>query len=117
LEEELGLKVERWKTYDDKGVVFGYPSSVEVDVVVADGKVILVEISSHVRPSDVYAFKRKAELYKEKTGREPDRLIIVTPFANEKAFEAAVKLGVEIYTKVKHNYFRGSLFFNAALRL
>jgi len=100
LEEELGLKVERWRAYDDKGIVFGYPSEVEVDVAVVDGKVILIEISSHVRPSDVYTFKRKAELYKEKTGREPDRLIIVTPFAEEKAFEAAAKLGVEIYTDV-----------------
>jgi len=100
LEKELGFKVEKWEAYDDKGVVFGYPSNVEVDVVVADGKVILIEISSHVRPSDVYAFKRKAELYKEKTGKEPDRLIIVTPFAEEKAFEAAAKLGIEIYTDV-----------------
>jgi len=100
LEKELGLKVERWKAYDDRGVVFGYPSEVEVDVAVVDGKVILIEISSHVRPSDVYAFKRKAELYKEKTGREPDRLIVVTPFAEEKALEAATKLGVEIYTDV-----------------
>jgi len=100
LEKELGLRVEKWEAYDDKGVVFGYPSIVEVDVAVVDGKIILVEISSHVRASDVYAFKRKAELYKEKTGREPDKLIIVTPFAEEKAFEAAAKLGVEIYTDV-----------------
>jgi len=100
LEKELGFRVEKWEIHDDKGVVFGYPSIVEVDVVVADGKVILIEISSHVRASDVYAFKRKAELYKEKTGREPDRLIMVTPYADEKAFEAAVRLGVEIYTNV-----------------
>jgi len=100
LEKELGLKVEKWKVYDEKGVVYGYPCEVEVDVAVVDGKTILVEITSHARASDVYVFKRKAELYKEKTGRVPDRLIIVTPFAEEKAFEAAVKLGVEVYTKI-----------------
>jgi len=100
LEKELELKVERWKTYDERGVVFGYPSEVEVEVAVVNGKIILIEISSHVRPSDVYAFKRKAELYKEKTGREPDKLIIVTTFAEEKALEAATKLGIEIYTDV-----------------
>jgi len=80
-------------------VVYGYPSDVEIDVAVANGKTILVEVSSHVRASDVYTFKRKAELYREKTGKVPDRLIIVTPYANEKALEAAVKLGIEIYTK------------------
>jgi len=100
LEKELGFKVERWRAYDERGLVFGYPSEVEIDVAVVDEKVLLIEVSSHVRASDVYTFKRKAELYKEKTGREPARLVIVTPYADEKAFNAAVKLGVEIYTKV-----------------
>jgi len=99
-EKELGFKVERWKARDDKGIVFGYPSEVEIDVAIVDKKIILIEISSHVRASDIYIFKRKAELYKEKTGREPDRLIIITPYADEKAFEAAAKLGIEIYTDV-----------------
>jgi len=100
LGRELGLKVERWKAFDEKGLVFGYPSEVEIDVAITDGKTILVEISSHVKPSDVYTFKRKAELYVEKTGRKPVRLLMVTPFAEDKAFEASIKLGVEIYTKV-----------------
>jgi len=100
LEKELGFRVERWKARDDKGIVFGYPSDVEIDVAIVDKKIILIEVSSHIRASDVYTFKRKAELYKEKTGREPDKLIIVTPYADEKAFEAATKLGIEIYTKV-----------------
>ena len=99
LEKELGFKVERWRTYDEHGVIYGYPSDVEIDVAVANGKTILVEVSSHVRASDIYTFKRKAELYREKTGKAPDRLIIVTPYADEKALEAAVKLGIEIYTK------------------
>jgi hypothetical protein len=34
------------------------------------------------------------------TGRKPDRLIIVTPYIDEKALEAARQLGVEAYTKV-----------------
>jgi len=100
LEKELGFKVEKWVTYDERGVVFGYPSEVEVDIAIKDGKLTLIEVSSHVRASDVYQFKRKAELYKEKTGREPERLIIVTPYAEEKAIEASKKLGVEIYTKI-----------------
>jgi len=100
LGRELGLKVERWKAFDEKGLVFGYPSEVEIDVAITDGKTILVEVSSHVKPSDVYMFKRKAELYAEKTGRKPDRLLMVTPFVDDKAIEASIKLGVEIYTKV-----------------
>jgi len=100
LERELGLKVERWRVYDNAGIVFGYPSEVEVDIAVSDGKLILIEASSHVRASDVLQFRRKAELYEKMTGRKPDRLIIVTPYIDEKALEAARQLGVEAYTKV-----------------
>jgi len=100
LEKELGFRVERWRAYDETGMVFGYPSEVEVDVTVSDGKLILIEVSSHVRASDVLQFRRKAELYEKMTGRKPDRLIIVTPYIDEKALEAARQLGVEAYTKV-----------------
>jgi hypothetical protein len=100
LEKELGFRVERWRAYDDSGTVFGYPSEVEVDVTVSDDKLILIEVSSHVRASDVLQFRRKAELYEKVTGRKPNRLIIVTPYIDEKALEAARQLGVEAYTKV-----------------
>jgi len=100
LEKELGFRIERWRAYDEAGMVFGYPSEVEVDVTVSDGKLILIEVSSHVRASDVFQFRRKAELYEKMTGRKPDRLIIVTPYIDEKALEAARQLGVEAYTKV-----------------
>jgi hypothetical protein len=100
LERELRFKVERWRVYDNAGIVFGYPSEVEVDIAVSDGKLILIEASSHVKASDVLQFKRKAELYEKVTGRRPDRLIIVTPYIDEKALEAARQLGVEAYTKV-----------------
>jgi hypothetical protein len=100
LEKELGLKVERWTAFDETGSVFGHPSQVEVDVAVSNGKVMLIEASSHVKQADVAALVKKAELYERITGRRPDRLIVVTPFAEERAMEAALKLGVEIYTRV-----------------
>jgi len=100
LEKELGLKVERWTAFDETGSVFGHPSQVEVDVAVSNGRVMLIEVSSHVKQADVAALVKKAELYERTTGRRPDRLIVVTPFAEERAMEAALKLGVEIYTRV-----------------
>jgi hypothetical protein len=100
LEKELGFRVEKWKAYDETGIVFGYPSEVEIDVTISDGKLILIEVSSHVRASDVLQFRRKAELYEKLSGRRPDRLIMVTPYVDEKALEAARRLEIEVYTKV-----------------
>jgi len=100
LEREFGLRVERWSCYDDLGLVYGYPSMVDIDIAVKDNKIILMEIASHIKTSDIYEFKRKAELYKKKTDRKPDRLLIVTPYIEEKALEAAKKHKIEIYTKI-----------------
>ena len=73
LERELGYRVEKWTVFDEAGKVYGYPSP--VDITISDGKLILVEVSSHVRASDISEFKRKAELYTEKTGKKPERLV------------------------------------------
>jgi hypothetical protein len=100
LEKELGLKVERWAKNDEEGWAFGYPSWVEVDVAVRDGKVVLVEVKSHVGRADVYSFRRKAEFYERVEGKKPSRLLMVTPYADEEALTAAAHLGVEIYTRV-----------------
>lgn len=100
LEREFGFKVEKWSRYDKDGIVFGFPSIVEVDVAVHDEKVILIEISSHVRRQDVYYFLKKADFYSKVTGRRPDRLLIVSPYVDENALKVALEHGVEVYTGV-----------------
>jgi hypothetical protein len=99
LEKEFGVKVERWITIDEEGLVYGFKSVIEVDIAIKDGKTMLIEISSSVDKSKVAAFLRKAQLYEKKTGIRPDRLIMVTPYAEDAAVEAAKEVGVEVYTK------------------
>jgi hypothetical protein len=98
LEKELGYRVEKWTVFDEAGRVYGYPSVVDVDVTVSDGK--LIEVSSHIKASDITTFRRKAELYMEKTGKRPDKLVVVTPYIDDTAQKAAKELGIEVYTKV-----------------
>ncbi|MEM4531710.1 MAG: DUF3782 domain-containing protein [Thermofilaceae archaeon] len=98
--EDLGIRVEKWSAFDEKGRVYGYESVVELDVAVKDGELILVEVASHVKQSDVSTFKRKAEFYAEKTGRKPDKLIIVSPYVDESALRAAKQLSIEVYTSI-----------------
>jgi hypothetical protein len=105
LEKELGFRVEKWTVFDEAGRVYGYPSVVDVDVTVSDGKLILIEVSSHIKTSDITTFKRKAELYMEKTGKRPDKLVAVTPYIDDTAQKAAKELGIEVYTKVRQEIF------------
>jgi len=100
LEKELGYRVEKWTVFDEAGRVYGYPRVVDVDVTVSDGKLILIEVSSHIKASDITTFRRKAELYMEKTGKRPDKLVAVTPYIDDTAQKAAKELGIEVYTKV-----------------
>jgi len=100
LERELGFKIEKWTIYDQSGKVYGYPSVIDIDIILKDEKTILVEVSSHIKKSDIIIFKKKAELYEEKTGRKPDKLLIVTPYIDEEALKASEKMEIEVYTKV-----------------
>jgi hypothetical protein len=100
LEKELKLNVKRWTEYDGEGTVYGYPSIVEVDIAVSDEKTTLIEISSHIKPSDVLLFLKKAQFYEKAAKRKPDKLIMITPYAEKEAFTVGKRFGVEIYTKV-----------------
>ncbi|MFZ8857630.1 MAG: DUF3782 domain-containing protein, partial [Candidatus Caldarchaeales archaeon] len=100
LEKEFGVKVDRWIARDEYGMVYGFSSVIEIDIAIKDGKTMLIEISSSVDKSRVAAFLRKAQLYEKKRGIRPDRLIMVTLYADEDAIEAAREVGVEVYTRV-----------------
>jgi len=100
LEKSFNIKVERWTDHDDEGLVYGYPSVVEVDVALRDQELILIEITSHAKKSDITLFNRKAIFYEKKTGKKPSRLIIVTPYAEDDTKELAKQLKIELYTNV-----------------
>ena len=67
---------------------------------IKDEKVILIEVKAHVNKSDVTIFRKKAELYERVTGKRVDRLIVVSPYVDEGAFEACRELGIEVCTSV-----------------
>jgi len=100
VEEVLGRgKVEKWKFYDEKGEVYGYPSEVEIDLLIRDEVHILVEVKASASSGDVVELWRIGGLYQRVTGIRP-RLVIITPFIDERAMKTAKELGVEVYTKI-----------------
>ncbi len=98
--EEVGFRAERYLVYDTEGEVFGRPDQVELDVVIHDGKVIVIEIKSSLDREHVHLFSRKVAFYARKTGRQVARQVIVTPFTERGARELAEVLKVEICTDV-----------------
>ncbi|MEM4365057.1 MAG: DUF3782 domain-containing protein, partial [Candidatus Nitrosocaldus sp.] len=95
--KELGYTVQEWNTYDGEGYVYGYPSNVQLDIVVSNGKIIAVEVASHVKRSDPLILKRKVELYRKREGRDVSRVMFVTPFIDDEAIDACNRFGIEVY--------------------
>ncbi len=100
VEDILGVAaVSRWAYFDREGVVYGYPSQVEVDMVIKNGVHILVEVKASVSSGDVLELSKIGKLYELVTGVKP-RLLLVTPFIDEKGLKRARELGIEVYTSV-----------------
>ncbi|MEO0254117.1 MAG: DUF3782 domain-containing protein [candidate division WOR-3 bacterium] len=97
--KELGFyDVKKWEDYDKEGMVFGYPSTIEVDLVIKDDKHYLIEIKSSVSDGDVLKFKRIGEFYEKKTGVKPE-LFIVSPYIREEAKEKCKVFGIKFYRR------------------
>ena len=95
--EQLGLKVEKWRWWDEEGFVFGRPDWIEVDIAIHDEKHILVQIASSATRGEIAAFYRIGQLYERLKGVKP-HLLFVAVFLDERAKELAQKLGVEVRT-------------------
>ncbi|MCD6084426.1 MAG: DUF3782 domain-containing protein [Desulfurococcales archaeon] len=96
VEEVFGVaRVERWVHKDNEGYVYGYPSIVEVDVIIKDREHILIEVKSRVSKSDVAELFRIGKLYERIEGVTP-KLVIIGGFIDRGAREAAKALGVDI---------------------
>ncbi len=103
VEEKLGAgRVSKMSLRDEEGLVYGYPSIIDIDVVVKDDKHILVEVKSRVSRGDVYEIYRIGKLYEKIKGIKPV-LVIVGGFIDPKAYEAAAKLGVEVKPAIRES--------------
>ena len=97
--EDVGFKVERYLAYDNVGKVFDHPAEIELDVVMRDGKLIVIEIKSSLGRADVAIFGRKVAFYEEREGRKADRRMIISPFVEERAEALALAMAMELYTR------------------
>ncbi len=96
LQDLFGIaKVEKVTIYDEKGLVYGHPANIDIDILVRDREHVLIEIKSRTSRGDVAELYRIGRLYEERTGIRP-RLVIVSGFIDPEAIETARELNVEI---------------------
>ncbi len=97
---EAGFKVDKWIYMDEKGVVYGHPSTIDLDILIRNNTVIAVEITSSIRRGDYIYVKRKAELYEKVEGRKPAKIIMVTPYIDDRNPDEIIlrarEIGIEI---------------------
>jgi hypothetical protein len=85
---------ERLLLRDESGEVFGVAGAeVEFDLYAHNGEAYLVEVKSHLKPSDVLSFHQKAQFAREKLGREVIPLILALSM-DAKAEESMRSLGI-----------------------
>jgi len=98
--KDAGYTVDRWVYYDDKGYVYGYPSEVELDIIIKDGRTLAVEITSALKRGDLQQIRRKVELFGMVTSRRVDAVYVITPFIHDKNPDAvaavASSMGINV---------------------
>jgi hypothetical protein len=97
LEKTFGVEVLSINEYDEQGVVFGRPDQIELDVIVANGLLLICELKSSIDKAGMHIFERKARFYESRHHRKADRLIVISPMIDPKAQKLAERLNIETY--------------------
>jgi len=82
--KDAGWKVSREVLYDKEGYVYGEPSDVEYDVVIRDGAVTLIEITSSLKRGDLPVIRKKRELYEKVKNVKVNLVYLITPFIHDR---------------------------------
>lgn len=99
LEEHFPIKVLNVSEFDEDGVVFGRPATIELDLIIKDGLLIICEIKSSLSVGDIFVFSKKAEFYQNRHKKKADKLIMISPMVDKKkARDLAKEIGIKIYS-------------------
>jgi hypothetical protein len=98
LGKNFGVKVLNVVDYDEEGTVFGRPEQVELDVIIKNGLLLICELKSSMDKGGMYLFERKVRFYEKRHQQQANRMIVISPMIEPKAWEIAEKLGIEVYS-------------------
>jgi len=98
LEKNTDFEVLHVVERDEAGIVFGRPEQIELDIVVKNGKLLIIEIKSSVGSGDVLLFAKKAEFYQERHNKRATALVMISPMIDDKGFEYIAHYGMIAYS-------------------
>ena len=88
-------KIHKEFLFDENGIVFTKNYSTDIDVVIEDGKIILIEVKYSPDNQDIFHFLKIAELYKLKF-KPYDELVILGLEMKEHHIEYARQQGIKV---------------------
>ena len=88
--------ISREKLVDLNGNIFLQDYRTDIDVVVQDGKTLLMEVKSTADNRDIFHLLKKGELFKQQFDKEYDGLILACLEINRTNFELAIKHGINV---------------------
>ena len=88
--------ISREKLVDLNGNIFLQDYRTDIDVVVQDGKTLLMEVKSTADNRDIFHLLKKGELFEQQFGKEYDGLILACLEINRTNFELAIKHGINV---------------------
>ena len=98
LKDSFGVEVFSVNEFDDEGMVFGRPDQVELDIIIANGTLILCELKSSISRGEIYLFERKVRFYEQHHQRIAKRRIVISPMVDARAREIAKTLNIEVFS-------------------
>ena len=96
LEKDFNAKVKHW--YHKGKIVQVHPrkEEYELDLIISDGKLILIEVKGSTYPAQVERFEDNVKAYEFINKAEATRKLVITPYVDPEAKKLAEKLDIEI---------------------
>lgn len=90
--------ITHYNEHDSEGIVYGEPQDIEIDVIMKNGNIYLIEISSNIKMSDIRIFNDKIKFYEKQHKQKVYKLIIISPWIDEKTRKLAKEKGFKLFS-------------------
>lgn len=89
-------EIQKEYLFDKEGKIFYDNYSTDIDILIQDGKTVLIEVKSGADNRDINDFLKKAALFKLQFKKNYDLLILVCLEINQRNFEDAIRQGIKV---------------------